>query len=271
VTVSLFTALRQFRYPDPGQARTLWADVVCINQQNIAEKTVQVQLMAQIYKKAALVLVWLGPSSDGIDAFINALGPGSELVSKAMALYESPDTGPLRYTSEDFGDEINARRLEAQRNMMHFNWRPILHMLLRPWFSRKWVVQQVVLARHVIMQTGNAWFHLSQLGEVVRGLKDMPVAATLMPIWGQELMGVFVNAYYLYTTHEDRMFGGVENHFDLLDLVMQMRTFQCTDARDHLFGLRSRGSRTHRSSGIDARLHNRCKADILAIRDLGAR
>lgn len=237
VTVSLFTALRQFRYPDPGQTRTLWADAVCINQQDIAEKTVQVQLMAQIYKKAALVLVWLGPSLDGVDAFINALGPASELVSKAMALYESSETGLSLYTSENFGDEINARRLEAQRNMVHFNWRPILDMLLRPWFSRKWVVQEVVLARHVIMQAGNVWFHLSQLGEIVRGLKDMPVAVTLMPIWGKELMAVFVNAYYLYTTHEDRMFGGVENHFDLLDLVMQTRTFQCTDARDHLFGL----------------------------------
>lgn len=39
----------------------LWADALCINQQDIPEKNQQVNMMATIYRKAANVTVWLGP------------------------------------------------------------------------------------------------------------------------------------------------------------------------------------------------------------------
>lgn len=38
-------------------ARSLWVDVVCINQEDAAEKSQQVKLMRDIYAKAAEVLV----------------------------------------------------------------------------------------------------------------------------------------------------------------------------------------------------------------------
>ena len=39
---------------------SLWADAVCIDQKNPAEKNVQVPLMGLIYRKAVRVVVWLG-------------------------------------------------------------------------------------------------------------------------------------------------------------------------------------------------------------------
>jgi len=38
----------------------LWVDALCINQENDAEKTVQVMKMNQIYQKAYSVCIWLG-------------------------------------------------------------------------------------------------------------------------------------------------------------------------------------------------------------------
>ena len=35
--------------------------MICINQDDIDERTEQVKLMAEIYKSASLVVVWLGP------------------------------------------------------------------------------------------------------------------------------------------------------------------------------------------------------------------
>lgn len=37
-----------------------WADAVCINQSNVAEKNVQVAMMADIYSRSKCVVVWVG-------------------------------------------------------------------------------------------------------------------------------------------------------------------------------------------------------------------
>jgi hypothetical protein len=42
------------------EPRTLWVDFLCINQNDIDEKLVQILLMGQIYKSSARCLVWLG-------------------------------------------------------------------------------------------------------------------------------------------------------------------------------------------------------------------
>ncbi|KAI4201529.1 MAG: hypothetical protein LQ350_003144 [Teloschistes chrysophthalmus] len=47
----------------------LWADAICINQDNVEERSAQVARMAAIFKLATKVVVWLGPEADGsIDA-----------------------------------------------------------------------------------------------------------------------------------------------------------------------------------------------------------
>jgi hypothetical protein len=58
VTKSLETALRHLRYPD--KSRTLWVDYVCINQEDIQERSQQVAKMGSIYEQATSVLIWLG-------------------------------------------------------------------------------------------------------------------------------------------------------------------------------------------------------------------
>ena len=58
VTKSLETALRHLRYPD--KPRTLWVDYVCINQEDILERSEQVAKMGSIYEQANSVLIWLG-------------------------------------------------------------------------------------------------------------------------------------------------------------------------------------------------------------------
>ncbi|OCL13102.1 HET-domain-containing protein, partial [Glonium stellatum] len=62
ITKSLALALRRFRDGCPASkyASFLWADVICVNQSNIAEKTHQVRMMAMTYERAACVMSWLG-------------------------------------------------------------------------------------------------------------------------------------------------------------------------------------------------------------------
>jgi hypothetical protein len=61
VTRNLHAALRQLR--SVSRDRLLWADAVCINQNDAEEKGKQVQLMRDIYRKAERTIVWLGEGS----------------------------------------------------------------------------------------------------------------------------------------------------------------------------------------------------------------
>ncbi|KAG4435168.1 hypothetical protein IFR05_009337 [Cadophora sp. M221] len=59
---NLAVALRHLRYPD--RERILWADAICINQTDDAERSREVLQMGSIYRNAQQVVVWLGPSED---------------------------------------------------------------------------------------------------------------------------------------------------------------------------------------------------------------
>ncbi|KAF4634967.1 hypothetical protein G7Y89_g3145 [Cudoniella acicularis] len=55
---SLESALRHLR--DVDEEKVLWIDATRIDQNNIEERNIQVQRMAQIYRQAPCVLIWLG-------------------------------------------------------------------------------------------------------------------------------------------------------------------------------------------------------------------
>src|SRR5436305_9826776 len=59
-TKNLIAALRRLR--SGVDAKVLWVDAICINQADKHEKTEQVGLMAQIYKAAGSVHIFLGES-----------------------------------------------------------------------------------------------------------------------------------------------------------------------------------------------------------------
>lgn len=54
-----------------NECRVLWADAICIDQQNIEKRGKQVQLMGMIYWKADRVLVWPGQNIAENDRLIN--------------------------------------------------------------------------------------------------------------------------------------------------------------------------------------------------------
>lgn len=58
ITADLESALQRLRFPDT--TRRLWADAICMDQKNLAERSKQVQIMDKIYSGAVRVLVWLG-------------------------------------------------------------------------------------------------------------------------------------------------------------------------------------------------------------------
>lgn len=64
ITASLHGALTRLRQLD--KPRRLWADQLCIDQDNLEEKAVQIPMMDIIYRNANHILVWLGKETSGI-------------------------------------------------------------------------------------------------------------------------------------------------------------------------------------------------------------
>lgn len=57
---NLFNALVQLQeLGGSGVEMALWVDAICINQRDEVEKSVQVNMMGDIFKRAEKVVVWL--------------------------------------------------------------------------------------------------------------------------------------------------------------------------------------------------------------------
>jgi hypothetical protein len=128
ITQNLAAALFRFRRAD--KQRILWADAVCINQQDIAERGHQVQLMGKVYNEAACVLIWLGEEDEH-----------TELV---LACVHSPF---LNLTDED----SQALKL----------------FLERPWFHRAWTFQESVLATSAQIHCGSYLFSKKMIYDTI--------------------------------------------------------------------------------------------------------
>ena len=71
ITQNLSTALRYLR--KPATNRVVWIDAICINQDDIQERSLEVARMGFIYNKARQVIVWLGPHTENSELAIETL------------------------------------------------------------------------------------------------------------------------------------------------------------------------------------------------------
>lgn len=86
ITVSLFAAFKRLRLPDA--TRVLWADAVCINQADIAEKKEQVELMSTIYSRPTRVLIWLGDDTTGLEGLRECIAGAMEILPERSTDHE---------------------------------------------------------------------------------------------------------------------------------------------------------------------------------------
>ena len=118
----------------------LWIDAICINQVDAVEKSCQVQMMGTIYQKAQLVLVWLGC-------------PESEDVEKALEF--------LNFAERQFGDTSVERKHQELFQDAGYRLLKALGSIFRlPYWSRTWIVQEIVLAPTLVVCCGRrqiAW------------------------------------------------------------------------------------------------------------------
>lgn len=121
ITQSLHTALQDLRRED--EVRVIWADGVCINQDDLHEREQQVAIMGQIYRKASRIITYIGPEKDASSI---ALEHAEYLLKYALLRWGHPD--PRLHNTEEFAN-IGLRPISDPR------WPALRSLLLRGWVS----------------------------------------------------------------------------------------------------------------------------------------
>ncbi|KAH8780807.1 heterokaryon incompatibility protein-domain-containing protein [Hyaloscypha finlandica] len=140
VTKSLECALRHLR--DERRTLNVWADGVCINQKDDAEKSKQVQQMGKVYETATHTIIFLGEGDPSVEMMLSGvLSQRDEAPSSSLNIH----------------DEL----IQA------------LNYLLRsPWFYRVWIFQELVLSRDPRIVYGALQFPWSMFCEVMKSVID---------------------------------------------------------------------------------------------------
>ncbi|KAF2822274.1 hypothetical protein CC86DRAFT_301238, partial [Ophiobolus disseminans] len=126
ITASLDAALRAVRKTTWNLL--IWADAVCINQENVQERNFQVANMIHIYSRASSVLVWIG--EDDVEK------RGARCLEWLQIIG--------RYPNFALRCEISPSDMTLLESFFD-----------RDWFKRRWVIQEVVVAAQAFVICGS--------------------------------------------------------------------------------------------------------------------
>jgi hypothetical protein len=183
VTKNLEAALRAVRRRD--EPMTVWADAICINQQDIPKRNDQVSRMRDIYKRARRVRVWLGPAGDVSDEVIDFISGQLEWVRPMWKKYVKSE-----FTIDDL-QGVPARFQQYAYPAL----RKLLDALCsREYWGRLLIVQEVVLAKDLNVMRGSKtipWDTLDSFVGLVPIVSDhLPEGMSSLNIDLRQLEGV---------------------------------------------------------------------------------
>lgn len=223
VTHNLASALQHLRRPDVG--RIVWADAICINQQDYGERAQQVLLMGDIYRYAQNVVAFLGPAVDSSAVAMNLINDISRSVevdfsSGLVTSSTVPNAEP------GWADMQKPLAIERDRLLALF------HLLHREWFERLWIRQEIGLGgpRAILLcgQNSIEWvsfcravFVLHRRPLVISGVLDRNEMDSL------RLRLEMADTVALYS----------KRSFSFTNLRRQIGKSKCTDQRDRIYGV----------------------------------
>jgi len=232
ITSSLYHALKNLRPRSVGdRVRAVWADGVCINQEDDVERAQQVQMMASIYRSARRVVTYVGePTHGDIDG---AIGLARTLIQ--LARQRKRDNLPVNPVMNSLSPE--------QFGLPPFSdkrWDTLREFTDGRWSTRMWIVQESLLSDNVRLLWGDReldWDIVAELSaEVIQpicyplhsGLVDTRSADSATSLVSMAMMR-------LEFRKTMRAVGGLP----MLMLLEGCRSLACTDDRDRVFALSS--------------------------------
>lgn len=195
--------IRSLRVAIQGPIK-IWVDYLCINQDDLDERAAQVAMMGQIYSRADSVYAWLGPSTADAERIF------------------------------DFVEQSKIQRLAGETYWKIYMSDPTISdafddLLRRPYWTRLWILQEIVLAKRLWLFSGSRYISWDDLHFVLAGTKGSG------------------SLYYARNSSQEttRLLQYLKESRDspsalsLSSLVHKFHTAQCHDGRDKIYGLLS--------------------------------
>jgi hypothetical protein len=217
-TSHLTSALKRIRQVACGYDKTqdrwyclVWADAICINQDDPIERSQQVRMMHRIFASSDQLFIWLGEHVKDVTELNGKLASSQGIEVKG-------NTSGMK--TEEYG--------------------PMCRRILRnPWFERKWVIQEILVNTGCrLILTGDQVMNLDHFADAVHRLSLSYMAGPLRE-WRLVENGSYdirSNRGVEYSTHS-----GHEPHpqqsRSLLSLLQLYTRARCSDPQDHVYAL----------------------------------
>lgn len=174
-------ALRQARLHGGGDL-DIWIDSICINQQDLLEKSAQFAMMGDIFERAHCVFSCLGAMVESTSFLFNTFGTLALVYrtgrpcddcnicqtlspSQSQSKYKKAASDWLVHTLKAGPDEIFELCFAVQE------------FALRPYWSRLWILQDVLLAQVVFILCGRRIFPMDDFSVAYNILQELRPAS----------------------------------------------------------------------------------------------
>ena len=226
ITPTVAQALERLR--QSTESRYLWVDAICINQDDLQERTQQVRQMETIYTHASKVIIWLGEEDHMTSDAYEIIEDAWQAVSAARELpSDTPSLDDL-YNS-------GLPKADDQR------WSALQGLILHPWFTRTWILQEAALNDEPIIQRGSHTCHWRRLARVILNM-----------IWSSATNVIHLDISWITKVAyiDAREYMGTVTH--LLGLLMMTVGSASSNRRDKVYALIGLASdKEHLTSLID--------------------
>ncbi|KFA56422.1 hypothetical protein S40293_05070 [Stachybotrys chartarum IBT 40293] len=274
VRLNLFQGLRMLQSTTYIQRqRFVWIDAICINQDDIEERSSQVKMMSNIFERADYIIGWLGQADDTTADAITVM---ERLSSISRLPLSNADIGNIQRSFEhisqaEFFDPKAYHNKLGIRFITAAEWLAWIVFLSRPYFERSWIVQEVNIAKRILLVCGRYIIPWSQLAKAIFFLGFVPqwgtylnrgqmhywvmpgspetskfermlvpeASESVLPIAAASL--VKIRTYARFDVQDGRVTPKV---FSLYSLLECFRSSVATDPRDKIFALLSIADRT---------------------------
>lgn len=199
-----------------GMSRTLWVDAICINQQDLAERSQQVKLMADIYGQAEQVIAWLGPEAADSALAIKTL--------KHLGLQVEVDLMTGTVAPVPGADNVWADRM----GKFPFDepiWLALEVFFRRAWFERLWIWQEVhARPERTILMCGKDMLPFAAFRKAVyclgrNGEKSQNFAENMDSAWKLCMQRDYALVPLLYSTNNCKCSDPRDRVYALLGMV----------------------------------------------------
>jgi hypothetical protein len=244
VRSNLYVALRRFRRKK--KKTIMWIDALCIDQDDKFERSEQVKKMHELYLQAENVKIWLGDGSTATACPKRCFG----FLRKILDLQNL----------DSILDDLQRGGSDVMETAGH-----VVQLMCNKWFSRRWVIQELALARKAEVVYGKktmlwsdfadaiAIFIKSQerIGAVLSKMiaEDASSIADLRSVDSMKNLGANALVDFINNLFRRSENGDIQQRMMTLEsLVSNLLAFEASNPRDTIYAVLSLAEDTHNFS-----------------------